>query len=223
MNSISHDSKKFTDLAVRACVLLCLASVSLHASASDTRDRREREALRRVQQQLEQMQTQVLTLEQEKAKLADDLAKSQADLKAMQGRTTGLKREVGVSKQQQASLAQQLATAQAEAASNAQQLAATRKTLADTTLALQQATADKNTLTEIKTRNEREIGACEGKNLALYQIGRELMQRFENKSCGEILAEKEPFTGIKKVETENLLEAYRDKLDAQKLVKPPGE
>jgi hypothetical protein len=42
------------------------------------------------------------------------------------------------------------------------------------------------------------------------------MDRFEHKTCGERLAEKEPFTGFKKVETENLLEEYRDKLDDQK-------
>ncbi len=48
------------------------------------------------------------------------------------------------------------------------------------------------------------------------------MTRFEQKTCGEILAQKEPFTGLKRVEVENLLEEYRDKLDEQKLIKPPG-
>lgn len=62
----------------------------------------------------------------------------------------------------------------------------------------------------------------EGKNLKLYQTGRELMTRFEQKSYGEILAQKELFTGLKRVEIENLQEEYRNKLDEQKLIKPPG-
>jgi chromosome segregation ATPase len=223
MNPSTPGCKKFSRIAVRAGVLLCLAGVSLHATASDARASREREALRRVQQQLAAVQTQIATLEQDKTQLADALAQSQSARKAAEGRNAGLSREVGSAKQAQSSLAQQLAAARTEAATTMQQLTDTRKTLADTTLSLQQATAEKNALSEIRTRNEREIGACEGRNMALYKLGRELMQRFEAKSCGEILAEKEPFTGLKKVETENLLETYRDKLDAQKLVKPPGE
>jgi hypothetical protein len=48
------------------------------------------------------------------------------------------------------------------------------------------------------------------------------MTRFEQKSCNEILVQKEPLFGLKRVEIENLLEEYRDKLDEQKLIKAPG-
>jgi len=81
---------------------------------------------------------------------------------------------------------------------------------------------EKQNLEAIKVRNERDMASCERRNLALYEVGRSLMDRFEHKTCGETLAQKEPFTGLKKVETENLLEEYRDKLDDQKLIKPPG-
>jgi chromosome segregation ATPase len=203
-------------------LLLCLAGVSWHAEAADKKAGREREAFRRVQQQLAQAQGQIATLEQEKAKLTEDLGKSQAASKAAEGQSASLQREVKAGKQQQSSQANELALVKAELSTTAQQLADTRKHLDETTRALQQATADKNDLQAIKSRNEREISACESKNLALYTVGRSLMERFEHKSCGETLAQSDPFTGIKKVETENLLEEYRDKLDEQKLIKPPG-
>jgi chromosome segregation ATPase len=203
-------------------ILLCLAGASLHAEASDKKDSREREALRRVQQQLVQAQGQVAALEQEKAKLTEDLGKAQAASKTAEGQSVILQREVKAGKQQQSSQANELALVKAELNTTAQLLADTRKRLDETTRALKQADSDKSNLEAVKTRNEREISACESKNMALYGLGRNLMERFENKSCGEILVQGDPFTGIKKVETENLLEEYRDKLDDQKIIKPPG-
>ena len=116
----------------------------------------------------------------------------------------------------------ELAQVKETLAATAQQLAETRKTLAEATQTLQQTEAAKRNLETVKASNERDIASCERKNLALYEVGRSLMDRFEHKTCGEVLADKEPFTGIRKVETENLMEEYRDKLDDQKLIRPPG-
>ena len=44
-----------------------------------------------------------------------------------------------------------------------------------------------------------------------------MMDKYRDKSCQDALAQVEPFTGLKKVEVENLLEAWRDKLDREKL------
>ncbi len=202
--------------------LLCLSGVALHAEASDKKASREREALRRIQQQLSVLQGEMAVLEQDKAKLSADLDKASASLKAEEGRAARLQRGFNSSKQQLASLTTELTLAKEELSSTAKQLAETRKTLEETTRALQQSESEKRGLETVKARREREIASCESKNIALYEIGRSLMDRYENKTCSETLAQKEPFTGFKKVETENLLEEYRDKLDEQKLIKPPG-
>lgn len=208
--------------AALGMLLLCLAVAAPHAGAADRKASREREALRRVQQQLSQAQGDLAAAEQEKARLAADLEKAQASSKAEAGKVASLQHGLGASKQQLAAASSELAQVKETLATTAQQLAETRKTLAETTQTLQQTEAEKRRLETVKASNERDIAACEHKNLALYEVGRSLMDRFEHKSCGEILAEKEPFTGIRKVETENLLEEYRDKLDEQKLVKAPG-
>jgi chromosome segregation ATPase len=208
--------------AALGALLLCLAVVAPHAEASDRKASREREALRRVQQQLSQAQGDLASAEQEKARLAADLEKAQAASKAEEGKVARLQQGLGANKQQLTAASSELAQVKETLATTAQELAETRKTLAETTQTLQQTEAEKRRLETVKASNERDIAACEHKNLALYEVGRSLMDRFEHKSCGEILAEKEPFTGIRKVETENLLEEYRDKLDEQKLVKAPG-
>jgi len=208
--------------ALSLALLLCMAGLAPHAEASDKKASREREALRRVQLQLSQVQGELAAAEQEKARLAADLEKAQASSKAETDKVAHLKHGLGASKQQLASVTTELAQVKDELATTAQHLAETQKTLAETTRTLQQTEAEKRNLETIKARNERDITSCEHRNLALYALGRSLMDRFEHKSCGETLAEKEPFTGLKKVETENLLEEYRDKLDDQKFIKPPG-
>lgn len=204
-------------------VLLCMAGLSLHAEASDKRASREREALRRVQQQLSQLQGEKAALEDEKNRLAADLDQAQETSKAVEGKVDRLQSGLGASKRQLAALTQDLTQTKEELATTSQQLAETRKSLTETAQILQQTEAEKRNLEAIKARNERDIASTERKNRALYTIGRSLMDRFEHKTCGEILAEKEPFAGLKKVETESLLEEYRDKLDDQKLVKAPGD
>ena len=213
-------------LAMTLAVLLCLGMLS-PTHAADKKSR-EREALRRMQQQLSQVKGQVGTLEQEKAKLLEDLNKVQASSEAVESEAARLQGEVKASKRQQLSVTKELTLLKERLATTEQRLSETQKTLTETTAkltettrTLQQTDTEKRNLEAVKVRNEGDLTSCERKNVALYQVGRSLMDRFERKTCGEILAQKDPFTGLKRVETENLLEGYRDKLDEQKWIKPP--
>ncbi len=210
-------------------LILCGLASGPGFAGSDKKAGREKEALRRVQMQLQQVQGQVATLEQEKSQLGSQLDQARKEARAVQGklrkliqslseeksRGEQLRKEVEEVKQALASSKSRLADTEAGLAETSNKLQRTQQTLARTE-------ADKRQLEGVKLRNEKEIASCEDKNLKLYQTGRALMTRFEQKSCGEILAQKEPFTGLKRVEVENLLEEYRDKLDEQKLIKPPG-
>ena len=62
----------------------------------------------------------------------------------------------------------------------------------------------------------KDLAASEAKNLQLYKYSVELMDRYKNKGVWSGVAQMEPFTGLKRVEIENLLDEYRDKLEAQK-------
>jgi hypothetical protein len=61
------------------------------------------------------------------------------------------------------------------------------------------------------------VAVCEDKNLKLYQYGRNLIDQCRDHSASDAVLRLEPFTGIQRVAIENLLEEYRDKLDAQKV------
>lgn len=198
-------------------------------AASDKKPGREREALRRVQLQLQQVQSQVSALEQEKAALGKERDQARKEAQAVRGKLRKSERDLAEEKTRGEQLAkelegvkQDLSATRTRLQDTEGRLADTAKTLFQTQQTLARTEAEKRALESLKVRQEKDIAACEGKNLRLYQTGRELMTRFEQKTCGEILAQKEPFTGLKRVEMENLLEEYRDKLDEQKLIKPPG-
>lgn len=209
-------------------LLMTFVSPLVQADA-ERRASRERELLRRVQGQLQQAQAQLGTLEQEKARLAQSLAEAEKARNAARGQLGRLNRDLAQERQQREVLQKDLDLARQEAAQLRSQLAQERErlsgsqaTLAETQARLRDTEAERQGLERAKARLERELAASEERNRALYALGRELMVRFENKTCGEILAEKEPFTGLRRVQTENLLEYYRDKLDEHKLIKPPG-
>jgi len=212
-------------------LILCLAAPAAQADA-ERRASREREQLRRVQMQLQQTQAQLSALEQDKARLTQSLAEAEKARDAARGRLNRLNRlshDLAQERQQREALQKDLDQSRKEAAELKAQLAQERGRLAEAQAGLaesqarlRQADADRRALEAVKSRQEREIALCEDRNKALYAIGRDLMVRFERKTCDEILAEGEPFTGIRRVQTENLLEMYRDKLDDQKLIKPPG-
>ncbi len=209
-------------------IVFSLVANLAHADA-ERRASREREQLRRAQAQLQQAQAQLGALEQDKLKLGQELTQATKALKAAEGRAARLNRELKAEQQQREALQRDLDLARQDAAALKSQLDQERQRLAETQAGLSETQrraaaldADKRALEGVRSRLERELAQSEERNKALYAIGRDLMTRFERKTCNEILAEGEPFTGIRRVKTENLLELYRDKLDEHKLIKPPG-
>jgi chromosome segregation ATPase len=66
---------------------------------------------------------------------------------------------------------------------------------------------------------QKELLTCEDKNAKLYRYNRDILGVAQNQSLWQRLSRAEPFTQLKKVEIENLLEEYRDKIDAQEVLK----
>jgi chromosome segregation ATPase len=65
----------------------------------------------------------------------------------------------------------------------------------------------------------RELDRCESHNARLYVIAEELVEKYKNKGVMTSILQEEPFTQIEKVEMENLLQEYKDKIETQRLSK----
>lgn len=85
---------------------------------------------------------------------------------------------------------------------------------------IERRTAEQGALSGQLEQRSKSLAQCEASNLLLYQYGVDLLQRHTGLPVANPLAILEPFTGLRQVEMENLLEEYHEKLEAQKLGQP---
>ncbi len=213
--------------------LLPLVALSLLSSgplqADDapqaTTESRLRDALRNTMQQLQDAQGQVATLQATQAQSDKD----NADLKAKVDALTA----------QIASLAKQSADDQAASDKTIADLKSQNGELTAQIAKLNEALAawekdDKEYIQLAKDKEEarahmavqvvllqRTVDDRETKNLALYNLGNEILTRYEKFSLGDALGAKEPFTGLARVKLQELVQDYKDKISDQRV--SPGQ
>jgi DNA repair exonuclease SbcCD ATPase subunit len=168
-------------------------AVSVHAQSDDSD--RLRAQLRQVTLQLRQAQ--------------DDQASIQAQKVAAESERDAVKK--------------QLASAQAElarvrhnddrAAAIEGDLAKTKDALAQATEAANQQKAERDKLQAQASDVGLLYATCQGKNIKLLDVSREILDAYENFDFIDSLGVREPFVQTKRVELENLTQNYRDRID----------
>jgi len=76
-------------------------------------------------------------------------------------------------------------------------------------------------LEEANARQAGEFNVCMQNNVKLYDSHRDILRQYDNKGVFAALLQREPLTGLKQVEIENLIEEYHDRID-QLRVKTPS-
>jgi chromosome segregation ATPase len=96
----------------------------------------------------------------------------------------------------------------------------TQKSLDELKTQHQQALADikfndnqRKTLSTNLAQTTKSVNECEAKNAKLHQFGSELIQIYDKPANYEATMRKEQFFQLKRVELENILQGYQDKLD----------
>lgn len=198
-------------VAFLACFLL---SDALAAASNKEKDAKERQAVRRVQQQLNAAQQQKLALEQEKKTLEEELKKNHDEAESQKrsavraaSKVSQYEKDIEAANKEKTSLLARID----EAGKQNEELSGQRKQLEQDL---------KHTMAALAKQTEQRK-LCETKNNELYQIGLELVGWYNRKGALNTILEKEPFTRMKSVEMENLLEDYRDKLEGQRLQQAP--
>ena len=59
---------------------------------------------------------------------------------------------------------------------------------------------------------KRTIADRERKNIGLFNVSMEILERYENYALGKSLAAREPFIGTTRVKIENMVQGYKDKV-----------
>jgi chromosome segregation ATPase len=229
---------------LRAALWTALALTTLTCASeagAQQDDKRAKETLRRLQLQQREFNDQKAALEQDKAKLEQDKTKLE---KASGDKDKELKRLRAKVKEMET----QGKTMETQMGEQTTELGRVKTELAATNLKLEQehaereritvdykasletikrAESDKKTLEGRLAEQMKIIGIqsrlaqlCEEKNLALYRVGTDLLDKYRHKGVVDALKQAEPFTQIENVRVENLWQEYKDALDREKLAKP---
>jgi len=197
-------------------VTLCLLAVAAHAQTQ-----RSGNADARVAQQLQQLTSEKVALQAENNKLKQELEQVKAQLQKSASATKEL--ETRNRALQSASTNRASSDQQSEA-----QLERTRGQLQElvtkfreTAQTLRDVETDRATAKSQLAAKEREFKVCVDRNAALYQLNDEVLDRMEDRGFWSQLAEREPFTKLKRTQLENLIDDYRYRVDELRVEKQP--
>ena len=83
--------------------------------------------------------------------------------------------------------------------------------------------ADRDRLKSMVAERDDGLSVCRTKNGALLTLSREILDRFQRQGLADVLLRKEPLIGARRVQIENLAQAYGDRLYDQRLDVPPAK
>lgn len=188
---------------------------------------REQEQLRRLRAQTQQLQQALSAEQQARQAAASELQAlkqtQKTDLDRLDADAQAARRRAGSMQKQLEQTARELAEVRVARDTLQQQLDDTRKLLGAREIDLQQT---RNTLQDTQrdlgaTRSRSEalagrLGQCEQDNVALYRTGIEVLDHYRNRTLGDRMVQGEPFSQVGRVRLENLIDAYRDRLDERR-------
>ena len=176
-----------------------------------------KEALRRMQIEMMKMQDEkaAMSVELEAVKKKSDAVEVAS--KQVEHRRAMLDRGMVGLHQEKTVLVEKVATLEKKLAEEQKLLAEEKKSLIEAHLHLDQEAEKKKSLEQNLSTRSKALEVCETKNKMLYQYHVDLINRAQNRGSLSVLLEKEPVLGFKRVQIENLMEEYRDKIDDQKV------
>lgn len=208
-------------------ILIFTSTLSLPSIAADKKDksaRRMQQMVQKIQQEKAELQTQ---FDQEK----EAKAGIEVEVKKLATETSGLKSNLSAVNRKAATLAASLTQVNADkltVETKLQQsqalLESTQKSLSDLSLQYQTAQRDLKVneqerlkLTDNLTQKGKVLEVCQTKNAKLYDFGLDLVKFYDKPSSLQTVLRAEPFTQLKRVELENILQDYNDKIDEQRV------
>ena len=203
-------------MGARFAILVLLSLLAVTATAQEAR-RAGSDATARLQQQLQQLAGERTALQGENAKLKEQVSRLEKDAKSLATEKESLSRRAGAaeSKVSRAEAGQQSVSSRlgsTEARLN--EVVGKYKELAEQ---LRKLEAERSALARQVAEGGQGLKICAQRNVQLAGVANEALDRYEKKGCFGALAQSEPFLGLKRVEVENAVEAYRQQVESLEL------
>jgi chromosome segregation ATPase len=196
-------------LATALALLVLAGAAAARADSDNSPEARLRAALKTATARIRELEDQNSQLEAKQAAAERDRLEFTQKAAAADKELGELRKQGDADK---AALDQAAAAQKAQGAS----IAKLEDTNGKTTQALQSRDADAKRLDAVVARLRPQLQRCDVKNAQLYKIGEEVLDLYDREDIFD-LASREPITKIKRVEIENAMQDYEDKMRDNKI------
>jgi chromosome segregation ATPase len=195
---------------------LCLMAASSHAQVQ-----RSGNADARVAQQLQQLANEKVSLQAENNKLKQELEQVKAQLQKSSSTAKELENRNRVLQASSASRTTNNQQAEEQLERTRAQMQELVTKFRETAQTLRDVETDRATAKSQLAAKEREYKVCVDRNAGLYELNDEVLDRMEDRGFWSQLAEREPFTRLKRTQLENLIDDYRYRVEELRVEKQP--
>jgi chromosome segregation ATPase len=210
--------------AVPLLVALLLAAHAATASAQSSDDARK--AARRAQLQMQNLQQQAQDAQAAKTKAESDKAAADKQIAEQNQQLSRIKGALPQAQKKLKEVETERDGLAARVAALEQQLAEQKRVAeANAGVATRQLKVSGEWRDEVARRYDAQVATgkeCRAKNTKLVALNAELLDRYRGKSFGDVMKQRDPVLGLGEVETFNLVQAWRDRADAER-VAPAAE
>jgi chromosome segregation ATPase len=184
-------------------------AVLMVAFSAHSQTERSGNADARVMQQLQQVTGEKTALQAENAKLKQELEQMRKDLgmatsakTAAEGKAKALQANAGRGEQSGKQAEEQLERTRSQMQELVTKFRETAQTLRDVE-------TDRAAVKTQLAAQQRDFKTCVDRSAGLYNLNTEILDRMEHRGFWSGVAEREPFTKLKRVQLENLIDDYR--------------
>jgi chromosome segregation ATPase len=170
----------------------------------------------RLRAALKTATARIRDLEDQNAQLQAKQAAAERDRLDFTQKAAAADKELGELRKQGEADKTALDQAAAVQKSQGASIAKLQETNGKTSQDLQSRDADAKRLDAVVARMRPQLQSCEAKNAQLYKIGEEVLDLYDKEDIFD-LASREPVTKLKRVEIENAMQDYEDKMRDNKI------
>jgi chromosome segregation ATPase len=196
-------------LALAAALCVAAAPMAL-AQQKDSPEDRLRAALRTATQRVRE-------LEDQNADLTAKQAQAERDRQALADKSAAQDKELALLHQQTDADKAALDQSQSHIQAQDQNIAKWQASYQEAADAARTRDADAKRLDALLGKSRQRVQVCEQKNAELYKLGEQALDLYDHQDFLDAIAAGEPVTKLKRVEIENAMQDYEDKMRDDKV------
>jgi chromosome segregation ATPase len=205
-------------IVMLAAVLLAFGSAP--SLAQTARPNSGGGASAQAMQQLQQLAAERTQLQAEMSRLKAELEAARKERDTLKKTQEGVVRRTRGAESELARVQADNARLEGEVAREKQRVEELVTRFREAAVTLREVETDRATRTQLLAQREQELKVCVDRNSKLYALNADVLAKFEDQGFWSSLARREPFTQLKRVELENLVDGYRGAADDNRLPAP---